>query len=457
MTLLNVDPRRTRVLLIGNDDFPADPEDLEPLPAVANNLADLGEALRDEALFGVPAGQMRMLLNASAAAILIAVVDEARRAEDALIIYYAGHGLVHKGQLYLAAADSRAAVIAFTGVDLKRFREAISESPASKRILILDCCYSGRALGEMGGTSAAVTAAISDFAGSYVMASAPATAAASAPPGERNTLFTGALLHALREGVEGEGPTLRLPVLFHEVRRRLGTRPGAPEPQQMVTKNLNEAAVFHNLSPAAAKPEPNLATIVERLAAIESQNAQLRQLLETERAIEASAPEVRRLERQLRAGEASLQAERTEARRASTAQGAHDADRSENAPPARHDRAHALGRLSSTLLQSFWLNILNLFFPVAINVICITRAGNIGNNMSPIDSLTQPIRVLTWFWRYNLEDYQFLILLTFIASLLIYISCTCLMQWSFLRTTVMIIITNAFNIILLIKLIFVAE
>ncbi|TVQ33810.1 MAG: caspase family protein [Geminicoccaceae bacterium] len=364
MTALDVDPGRTRALLVGNDDFPLDPAELPPLPAVANNLLDLGDVLADPAVFGLPPDRLRRLHNANAAGILTAVAEEAHRAEDTLIIYYAGHGLVHRGQLYLAAADSRQAMIEYTGVDLDKLRSAIRQSPATKRIVVLDCCYSGRAVGEMGGTAGAITAAISDFSGSYVLASAPATAAASAPLGARYTLFTGVLLATLRDGVAGAGATLRLPEVFHAVRRRLLERPGAPEPQQMLTKNLNEAAVFRNRSAAARPTAPALdaAAVDARLAAVEAQNAELRRLIDQLKAEGAAAPTLDRLERQLDQGETALQVERTHGAPAETdgARGATGTTKGAGAPQPAYAASVVRGGLPA------WLDL--VAFPLGVNV-----------------------------------------------------------------------------------------
>ncbi len=57
----------------------------------------------------------------------------------------------------------------------------------------------------------------SEITGTYTLASAPPTAASLAPPGERYTAFTGALIEMLRDG-EPSGPELlTLDVLYGEL------------------------------------------------------------------------------------------------------------------------------------------------------------------------------------------------------------------------------------------------
>jgi uncharacterized caspase-like protein len=278
---LALDPARTRALLIGADSFPEDPEHLPGLPAVANNLSAFADVLADPEVLGVPRERIATLANPSVVEMQKAVARTAQDAEDGLVVYYAGHGLVAKGRLHLTARDSVEADIEFSGVDIEKVREAVRGSPARKRIVILDCCYSGRAVGAMsGGTRGLVASALDDFAGSYVLTAAAATQTALAPPGARLTLFTENLIGVLREGVEGAGPGLRLPVVFQALRKRLMAAPGAPEPQQSSTQTLDMAAVFRNRSPkAVVENADNMAAMWARLEALERRNVDLQEQL----------------------------------------------------------------------------------------------------------------------------------------------------------------------------------
>ncbi|MGW8556262.1 hypothetical protein [Streptomyces tubercidicus] len=82
---------------------------LEKLPAVARNLVGLREALTDSAVWGLPDEACTVLSQpGSAGQVLDTVRERARKARDALLIYYAGHGLTdpHTDELYLALPDS---------------------------------------------------------------------------------------------------------------------------------------------------------------------------------------------------------------------------------------------------------------------------------------------------------------------------------------------------------------
>ena len=82
-----------------------------------------------------------------------AVSDAARQAEDILVIYYVGHGLVSPaGDLFLAAGqtNSRPHRLAHTAFPYRTLRQYAIESRARLKIVILDCCFSGRAIGTLG-------------------------------------------------------------------------------------------------------------------------------------------------------------------------------------------------------------------------------------------------------------------------------------------------------------------
>jgi len=282
VSVSSLDPARTRAILIGADHFPADPVHLPALPAVANNLSALVDALTDASVLGLPHENIDVLANPSVVEMQTAIAHAAEEAEDGLIVYYAGHGLIAQGRLHLTARDSTESRIEFSGVDIQKVREAVRASPARKRIVLLDCCYSGGAMGAMsGGAKGAVASAIDDFAGSYVMTASAATQTALAPPGASHTLFTENLLAVLREGVEGAGEGLRLPVVFQAVRKRLRDLPGAPEPQQSSTQTLNMAPVFRNRSPRAViENADNMQLVKDQLEAQQKQIAELQRRLE---------------------------------------------------------------------------------------------------------------------------------------------------------------------------------
>lgn len=92
------DPARSRVVLIGASRFTD--RELPDLPAVRNNLDESAVCLR-----GI--GRCMVVADPeSPVALVDPVHDAAAEAEDTLIVYYAGHGLVHPRTLGSPDRDS---------------------------------------------------------------------------------------------------------------------------------------------------------------------------------------------------------------------------------------------------------------------------------------------------------------------------------------------------------------
>ncbi|WP_338137789.1 caspase family protein [Streptomyces anulatus] len=84
------DPERSEAVLIGVHDYTT----LENLPAVAQNLEGLRAALTDPEVWGLPDTACTVISQPrSIGDVLDIVREKARRAEDTLLVYYAGHGL----------------------------------------------------------------------------------------------------------------------------------------------------------------------------------------------------------------------------------------------------------------------------------------------------------------------------------------------------------------------------
>ncbi|MEU4526058.1 hypothetical protein AB0F52_45985 [Amycolatopsis sp. NPDC024027] len=129
------------------------------------------------------------------------LADETDRAEDTLLIYYCGHGLVSlDGDLYPATpGPTRARCIWPTPRwPTPSCANAVLDSPARVKVVILDCCCSGRAFATLGDTAGPEATGLSRIHGGYVLTSAGANEAALAPVGERYTAFGGELIRLLR-------------------------------------------------------------------------------------------------------------------------------------------------------------------------------------------------------------------------------------------------------------------
>ncbi|WP_329133402.1 caspase family protein [Streptomyces sp. NBC_01476] len=245
------DPARSCAVLIGVSAY-TDPG-LDDLPAVTNNLARLGELLTDPSVWGLPAGHcVQVPEPASPTEVLDAIHEAAGRAQDTLLVYYAGHGLTDGDDLLLSlpGTDLRRP---YTSVDFTSVRrEVLSGARQANRVMILDCCYSGRAMtGGMSGTLELAEQA--RIAGSYLLTASAATRQALAPPGEPYTAFTGELIRLLEDGVPGGGPLIEVTGIYDRLHSELRAK-GRPLPQQRLSNSGRTLAFARNRHQAPARP-----------------------------------------------------------------------------------------------------------------------------------------------------------------------------------------------------------
>jgi uncharacterized caspase-like protein len=239
------DPSLSRAIIIGVAEYPRD-DSLPPLPSIRNNVADLAAVLTDQRRWGLPAGHCVTLIDpAEASEAMRSVSPLADEAQDTLLFYFAGHGLVAPdGELVLAVANTERRRAEFTGLRYQWVREAVANSIARRRVLILDCCFSGRALSAMADPASVITGQL-EIEGTCVLASAPATSPASAPQDARHTAFTGGLLHVLHQGIEGQQEYLSLADIYEQTFRAMA-RAGRPRPQILDINTVGRLALVRN-------------------------------------------------------------------------------------------------------------------------------------------------------------------------------------------------------------------
>ncbi|MEU6609963.1 caspase family protein [Streptomyces shenzhenensis] len=251
-------PDRTRVVLIGADEY----QNFPGLPAVHNNLVRLAELFTSSHAGGLPAGHCVTARNPAARDdVLDAVYQAASEATNTLVVYFAGHGIRSpEGSLYLALGHSEPGRKFYKSVAFNDLRTGVLESVAPRKVVILDCCYSGAALeGYMG-----VPDEFADqtaIEGTYVMTASAATQAAMAPVGARFTAFTGELVKAISDGVPDVSGPLDMNSLYRHVSRELASK-GMPVPLQRAGDQGHAIALFRNKWKQPWE-EPTLATLRE--------------------------------------------------------------------------------------------------------------------------------------------------------------------------------------------------
>ncbi len=75
-------------------------------------------------------------------------VAQAAGEGDLLLFYFSGHGIAEGGESYLLPRDARVAALRLTAVAMKDVREIMESSYARAKVIILDACHSGAAIGK---------------------------------------------------------------------------------------------------------------------------------------------------------------------------------------------------------------------------------------------------------------------------------------------------------------------
>lgn len=234
MSEYRTDRDRSHALLLGASAF-RHPTIL-PVPAAANSLRAMGRMLTDPALGGWPSAQVTSVLDPPNAVEVIRRIRRlAQRTTGTLLLYYVGHGHISSsGELILTVHDTDPEDADLTGIEYSRVKSALLGSPAAVKIVILDCCYSGRAIEALG--SDAVSDAVA-ARGVYTLTAADLEVAHVPPLAEQSavpTSFTGQLLELVRTGLPGESPWLTLETIYPHLAARL-RHAGLPAPNRLTT------------------------------------------------------------------------------------------------------------------------------------------------------------------------------------------------------------------------------
>jgi hypothetical protein len=232
----------SRAVVMGTWEY----ENLEPVPAVRNSYERMVGLLTGP-LCGWPrdrlSGWENVLTPGDLADNLIA---EFEVVSDVALFYYVGHGQIDADdQLCLALKRSRtdAHRRASTSLPFQDVRKALLASPATTKIVILDCCFSGLA-SQPANTLAAKVLDATTGAGAYTMAASDAyyTAWYETDPSltQPQTYFTKYLAELVEAGLPGHPAFLRLHEIFTELSRNLA-RNKLPTP---AVRNIDQGSDF---------------------------------------------------------------------------------------------------------------------------------------------------------------------------------------------------------------------
>lgn len=236
------DPTRSRAILIGVSNYRDKrlPDQLQ----VRSNVFDLHGALTDPDYGIISPDHCSTFLNPTDPAYVGAGLNmAAEAAEDLLLLYYSGHGLIatRRHELFLSMAKTELDSIPSSAIPFELVRDVFLTSHARNRVVILDCCFSGRAIGETLSSSSDDSVALHQVpvSGAYTITATSGNAVAKSGDGRRNTVFTGSLLSVMNYGILGEEPLLSFGRVYREL-ARLAKEQGEPAPQSSGTDTAAE-------------------------------------------------------------------------------------------------------------------------------------------------------------------------------------------------------------------------
>ena len=233
-------------LLIGVSAY-EDPE-FPSIQAARNSLTAMQQVLSDPKICAWQPDSITVVNNPSSVRDLaVQITKLAMATYEVFLIYYVGHGtLSNRGELSLTATTTLSEHPKITGLPWSVVADALRESPARMRCVILDCCFAGQAIEAMGEASERAVADISLIEGVYTLTATTRNRAAHVPPPDqqdgKGTSFTAHLVDLLRSGIPDAPADLTFGTIYPHLRTRL-TSFGLPLPNQRNT-DLADKFIF---------------------------------------------------------------------------------------------------------------------------------------------------------------------------------------------------------------------
>ncbi|MBZ4018495.1 caspase family protein [Streptomyces purpurogeneiscleroticus] len=266
-----VDPSRSTVLLIGGTEYPG--TQLAPVPAAETNLNKLAAAFKNPLLWGIGPAELQQHLNLTRQQMLTTIGKTYRLSEpDGLfVLYFVGHAQQddRSGTLYLAPHDAGSPLAPQDSMvsvaDIFRAVADQEDLHARRKLLILDCCFSGGAIKA----TPAEASTVAGENGWHVITACAEEQFARADFDRDTTFFTGALLESFK-GVEETRPSLSVQWVFEAVSDIISRTPEvdsaklqpqhspaawADKPWLRNRKHVRPATTSYSFPPAAA-PQP---------------------------------------------------------------------------------------------------------------------------------------------------------------------------------------------------------
>ena len=257
-----------KVLLIGVSSYSSDkgPGDI---PNIDVNISKLESLFTNADFVGIKSNNIKTLNSRKSTEFIsinttLSEFIASATSDDTLIIYYSGHGITSTKNLavYLSTSQTQTGEsLEGTSIKIDTFKDAISTSYCKKKIIILDCCYSGAIIGTMSGAAiekniqAQLKKLISK--GTFIMASSdeytPSLYDASRPAVP--TDFTQSFISVIQNGISDSDEFCTVEDVFTEISIDLRNK-NSPMPKKLgyefggnliISKNKKHTPLQENL------------------------------------------------------------------------------------------------------------------------------------------------------------------------------------------------------------------
>lgn len=257
-----LDKDYTYILLIGASTYPN--WQVMNIPNVQVNLKELGALLSDPFYCGIPSEKITVIEDENLEDTNNGIqefFDNVQTPKATVLLYYSGHGLQSvraMDDLFLATRNIREKTFEASSIKISELRRLFSECIASRKILLLDCCYAGKIVkGFMGNDPSESIAKLNDFEGTYIMAASSEYERARFDAEDPNvpTKFTGKFIDVIKNGIDSDDEYCTLNSIYNQIRGSFLIQKDAPRPVQIGQDNIGSFPIFRNKKFAERVPK----------------------------------------------------------------------------------------------------------------------------------------------------------------------------------------------------------
>ena len=287
-------------VVIGNSHF-EDEQAFPPLRTPLNDARQVAAVLEQLGQFKI----LDLLLDEGSERIQASIEQLYTVAErgDLTLLYYSGHGYKSpNGNLFLAARNTKTGLLRATGIWETFLHDALNESRARYRVILLDCCFSGTFIGTKSGEE---TLSLAQMQGeSTAILASSGRIQYSFEEMDEHSLFTQHLLEGIQSGQADEDldGQIKVSELFSYVERNVRRARPQQTPMLLLTERAGQVVLAELPPDLRRKREPSALYENARQATQAGQWQAAGEFLKRLYALQPDYPDPDGLEAQVKAG-----------------------------------------------------------------------------------------------------------------------------------------------------------